>query len=121
TRRSRAFATCRRSPRRGSGRPSPTGHRRTSSSRASGSPARGTSRVKATTRDHSGRPVPATVVLRAVDEKLFAIGGAQAAEPLAELYSDVSSGIVSTYRSHREPRYRGEGGDTTGGGGEGLG
>ena len=44
-----------------------------------------------------------------------------AAEPLAELYSDVSSGIVSTYRSHREPRYRGEGGDTTGGGGEGLG
>ena len=35
-------------------------------------------RLQVTTRDASGDPVPATVILRAVDEKLFALGGAAA-------------------------------------------
>ncbi|MEP6638339.1 MAG: Ig-like domain-containing protein [Chloroflexota bacterium] len=76
-------------------------------------------KLTVTTRDPSGKPVPATVVLRGVDEKLFAIGAATAADPLGRLYSEVGSGIVMTYRSHREPIGRFEGGDTTGGGGEG--
>ncbi len=53
-----------------------------------------------TTKDRDGKPVPSTVVLRAVDEKLFAIGGAEAADVLEELYRNVGSGIVLTYRSH---------------------
>jgi hypothetical protein len=75
-------------------------------------------RVTVTTHDKSGKTVPATVVLRAVDEKLYAIGAAESAEPLAELYGDVGSGIVMTYGSHAEPSQLGEGGDTTGGGGD---
>jgi hypothetical protein len=72
-----------------------------------------------TTRDHTGQPVPATVVLRGVDEKLFTIGGARVSEPLRELYREVGSGIVAIYRSHHEPGPNdGEGGDTGGGGGD---
>ena len=71
-----------------------------------------------TTRDRTGGPIPATVVLRAVDEKLFAMGGAEAADPLGELYTTLGSGIVATYRSHHEPAERPGGGDTTGGGGD---
>ena len=56
-----------------------------------------------TTRDHTGRPVPATVVLRGVDEKLFTIAAAEAADPLGDLYADVGSGVLATYRSHHEP------------------
>ena len=75
-------------------------------------------KVTVTTRDRSGKPVPATVVLRGLDEKLFAMGMAEPADPLAELYSSVPSGILTTYRSHREPIPFPEGGDTTGGGGD---
>jgi hypothetical protein len=71
-----------------------------------------------TTRDHTGKPVPASVILRGVDEKLFTINGAEPADPLGDLYQEVPSGIVSTYRSHHEPTPGGEGGDATGGGGE---
>ncbi len=74
-----------------------------------------------TTRDPTGQPVPATVVLRGVDEKLFTIGAAEAADPLGELYQGVESGILATYRSHHEPTLLPDGGDTTGGGGEGAG
>lgn len=70
-----------------------------------------------TTRDRTGSPIPATVVLRAVDQKLFAMGGAGAADPLGALYGGLGSGIVVTYRSHHEPRERG-GQDTAGGGGD---
>ena len=73
-----------------------------------------------TTKDRDGRPVPATVVLRAVDEKLFAIGGAEVTDVLSELYEEVGSGIVLTYRSHGEPNNRPEGGDTGGGGDDGI-
>jgi hypothetical protein len=71
------------------------------------------------TRNASGAPVAATVILRAVDEKLFSIGAAQQDDPLRELYAPVQAGIVGTYASHRNPRTQGgEGGDTTGGGGD---
>ena len=74
------------------------------------------------TRDPSGKPIPATVVLRGVDEKLFRIGGAEAADPLAELYRDIDPGIVATYRSHHEPDATpGDGGDTGGGGDDSAG
>ena len=58
-------------------------------------------RLTVTTRDKSGHPVASTVVLRAVDEKLFTLGGAAAADPLGELYAGVESGIRVVYRSHR--------------------
>ena len=72
-----------------------------------------------TTKDKDGRPIPATVVLRAVDEKLYALGGAETADPLSELYQDPGSGITFTYASHFGPIGRPEGGDTTGGGDDG--
>jgi hypothetical protein len=74
--------------------------------------------VRVRVRDTAGRPVAATVVLRAIDEKLYSIGAAAQDDPLVELYAGVSSGIVSTYQTHRNPRSEGEGGDTTGGGGD---
>ncbi|HEX5822986.1 MAG TPA: alpha-2-macroglobulin family protein, partial [Candidatus Limnocylindrales bacterium] len=78
-----------------------------------------TATVNVRTRTSSGAPVAATVVLRAVDEKLFSIGAAQDDDPLNELYASVGSGLVGTYVSHRNPRAsNGEGGDTTGGGGD---
>jgi len=71
-----------------------------------------------TTRDPSGAPVAATVVIRAVDEKLFGLGGAEGADPLGEIYAGIDSGIRVTYRSHRSPRSSWDNGwgDTTGGG-----
>ncbi len=70
------------------------------------------------TRNATGDPIPATVVLRAVDEKLFEIGAASVDDPLRELYASVDAGIRATYLSHRGPGNRGEGGDTGGGGGD---
>ena len=71
------------------------------------------------TRDASGSPVAATVILRAVDEKLYAIGAAFEDDPLAELYAPLGSGIRGTYLSHQPPLGETSGGDTTGGGGDG--
>ena len=68
-----------------------------------------------------GAPVAATVVLQAVDEKLYAIGGAYVPRPLDDLYGRVDSGIVRLTATHQPPSTsgaEGEGGDTTGGGGE---
>jgi hypothetical protein len=62
--------------------------------------------------------VPATVVLQAVDEKLYAIGGAEVPTPLDDLYRRVDSGILRLTASHQVPTMsgqEGEGGDTTGG------
>ena len=77
-----------------------------------------TATVNVRTRTASGAPVGATVVLRAVDEKLFAMGAATEEDPLNELYAYVGSGILDSYASHWTPRRGGEGGDTTGGGGD---
>jgi alpha-2-macroglobulin len=72
------------------------------------------------TRDRSGKAIPAAVVVQAVDAKLYAMGAVADADPLRELYGELSSGIVLTFASHRsQPELSGEGGDTTGGGEEG--
>jgi hypothetical protein len=71
------------------------------------------------TRDRAGKPVAAAVVVQAVDAKLFAIGAAAETDPLRELYASISSGIRTNFVSHRAKRpIYGEGGDTTGGGGD---
>jgi hypothetical protein len=74
--------------------------------------------VDVTTRNAKGSPVAATVIMRAVDEKLFSIGGAIEVDALSQLYRSVGSGIFSTYQSHLAPLGMPEGGDTTGGGGD---
>lgn len=72
------------------------------------------------TLDRSGRPVAASVFVQAVDEKLFATGDAAVVDPLDTLYAGVGSGLIATVRSHQTPfdDLYGEGGDTTGGGGD---
>jgi hypothetical protein len=74
--------------------------------------------VNVRTRDADGHPIGATVILRAIDEKLYSIGAAAQDDPLAELYASVESGIVGIYRTHRTPQGQTEGGDTGGGGGD---
>ncbi len=67
----------------------------------------------------NGSPVAATVVVQAVDEKLYAIGGATVPQPLDDLYGRVDSGIIRLTATHQVPTMsgpEGEGGDTTGGG-----
>ena len=69
-----------------------------------------------TTRDAAGRPVAASVILQAVDEKLFAMGRASVPDPLDRLYAPVDSGIVRLTSTHQVPVNagpEGEGGDTT--------
>jgi hypothetical protein len=68
-----------------------------------------------------GQPVAASVVIQAVDEKLFAIGDAYVPDALGDLYGRVDSGIVRLTATHQLPSLgrEGEGGDTTGGGGDG--
>ena len=76
--------------------------------------------VTVTTRTATGSPTPASVFVRAVDEKLFAMGAANMDDPLGELYQATGSGLVATGWSHASP-FSGEGdgkGDTTGGGGD---
>ncbi len=80
-------------------------------------------RVTATieTRSRTGAPVAASVFVRAVDEKLFAMGAASADDPLPELYESTGSGQLATGWSHANPMDDGGDGkgDTTGGGGDG--
>lgn len=70
------------------------------------------------TTDTTGAPTSAAVVLRAVDEKLFAIGAAYDQDPMWELYQSVGSWLLWTHASHPLPFARTfQGGDTMGGGG----
>ena len=78
-----------------------------------------TARLSITTRGADGRPTSATVVLRAVDEKLFFLGAAADSDPLARLYEHVPSGVAATYATHRGPSDRSGGADTGGGGADG--
>ncbi|MCJ7712437.1 MAG: hypothetical protein MUQ32_16570, partial [Chloroflexi bacterium] len=74
------------------------------------------------TLDPGGKPVVASVFVQAVDEKLYAMGAADQEEPLDRLYQDVGDGVIAWAASHRTPgddSGKGEGGDTTGGGGDG--
>lgn len=69
--------------------------------------------------DTTGHPVAASVVLQAVDQKLYAMGGATVPRPLDDLYQRVDSGILRLTATHQVPSGsgpEGEGGDTTGGG-----
>ena len=102
---------------RGSG--APTGRCRSSSARRAARYAPGdAATVDVRTRDATGHGVAASVVLRAVDEKLFTMGAASADDPLNELYASVTSGVTGSYATHRAPILGPEGGDTTGGGGD---
>ncbi|HEV8546638.1 MAG TPA: Ig-like domain-containing protein [Candidatus Limnocylindrales bacterium] len=74
--------------------------------------------VNVLVRDAADKPVAASVLLRAVDEKLFSIGGAEQVDPLPELYLSLDAGIRSTYLSHRPPRPQQGCCDTGGGGGD---
>ena len=78
----------------------------------------GVATITVRTTDRSGRPTPATVTLRAVDEKLFTIGGAVEEDPLGQLYEWVTDGLFASYASHPVPWSAfGDGcGDVTGGG-----
>ncbi len=74
--------------------------------------------ITITTSDSAGRPVPASVVLRGVDEKLFRIGAVAEEDPLGQLYEPVSDGLYRSYTSHPLPQPNfGDGGGDTGGGG----
>jgi hypothetical protein len=72
------------------------------------------------TSDAKGTPVAAAIVIRAVDEKLYAIGDAVNEDPLWALYSEyVPSMLLWTHASHPVPFDRGDEcgcGDTMGGG-----
>ena len=61
-----------------------------------------TLRVRTTRTD--GTPVPASVVLRAIDEKLYAINAAWTVEVLESLYTWIDDGLGSSYGSHPVPR-----------------
>jgi hypothetical protein len=76
--------------------------------------------VTVSTRSATGQPTSASVFVRAVDEKLFAMGAANMDDPLGELYQSTGSGLVATGWSHASPiGDDGDGkGDTTGGGGD---
>jgi hypothetical protein len=79
-----------------------------------------TANVTIRTLGPNGKPVVASVFIQAVDEKLYAMGFADQADPLEYLYADVNEGIIAWAASHRTPGDDGgEGGDTTGGGGDG--
>ena len=71
--------------------------------------------VTVITRNAIGRPTPASVFVRAVDEKLFAMGAANMDDPLGELYGSTGSGLVATGWSHGSPiGDEGDGKDTGG-------
>jgi hypothetical protein len=80
-----------------------------------------TADVTVRTLDPGGQPVAASVFVRVVDEKLFAMGAASDDDPLSELYADVPDGVIGSARSHQTPTegWGGGRGDTTGGGGTG--
>ncbi len=70
--------------------------------------------------DQSGKGVKASVYLRAIDEKLFSLDMADVTDPIDAIYNDPGSGILGISWTHFDPRPTGggDGGDTTGGGGD---
>jgi hypothetical protein len=72
--------------------------------------------LRVRTRGADGRAMPATVILSAIDEKLYTIGAAAQDDPLPELYASLGAGIRAIYATHQTPRPRPGGGDTGGGG-----
>ncbi len=74
-------------------------------------------KVSVRTTDARGRPVAASVVLQAVDEKLYTLGAAEVARPLDDLYQGVDTGLRRVAATHQLPSLNGDGGGDTGGGG----
>src|SRR4029079_529462 len=76
--------------------------------------------ISVRTRRADGTPIQASVVIRVIDEKLYASDQAVSVDTLQALYAPVESGVIGIAWSHRTPVPRGEtgGGDTTGGGGD---
>ncbi|MEO5704994.1 MAG: Ig-like domain-containing protein [Candidatus Limnocylindrales bacterium] len=70
-----------------------------------------------TTTDPAGRPVSADVVVKGIDEKLYALGHVQDLDPLDALLATTQSGFLQAYRSHAIP-IRDYGGCGAEGGGE---
>ena len=78
-----------------------------------------TATVTIRTLDPAGRPVAASVFVRAIDQKLFAIGTATDDDPVWTLYQSLDDGVVGTAASHQTPYDElGGFGDATGGGGD---
>ena len=80
----------------------------------------GTATVAIRTTRRDGHPVPASVFIRVIDEKLYAMGIAADEDPLGELYGFVDSGVIGVGWTHEIPQVPsdGDGGDTTGGPGD---
>ena len=80
-----------------------------------------TASVTVQTLDPAGRPVAASVFVRAIDEKLYTMGVASVDDPVSQLYADLPDGFLGSARSHHVPvpDWGGGRGDTTGGGGNG--
>ncbi|MEO5966309.1 MAG: hypothetical protein ABIR11_12650, partial [Candidatus Limnocylindrales bacterium] len=75
--------------------------------------------VTVRTTDQAGKPVAASVFVRVIDEKLYAMGLATSDDPLDTLYELQGSGIIGFGWTHRDLKpMEGGGGDTTGGGGD---
>jgi alpha-2-macroglobulin len=73
--------------------------------------------ISVTTTDPSGHPVAVDVVVQAVDEKLYTQGIASDVDPVPDLMSSTSDGLLQSYTTHDVP-YLDEGGcGGTGGGG----
>ena len=70
--------------------------------------------VSVLTRTATGQPTSASVFVRAVDEKLFAMGAANMDDPLGELYASVDSGLIASGWSHGGPLGDEGGGKDTG-------
>jgi uncharacterized protein YfaS (alpha-2-macroglobulin family) len=78
-----------------------------------------TATVSILSRNPAGAPVSASLFLRAIDEKLYAIGAASDPAPFADLYRSLESGVVGWAWSHHTPAEDAGGwGDATGGGGD---
>lgn len=56
--------------------------------------------VDVSTRDAAGRAISADVVVRGVDEKLYAVGGGGDVDALSSLLSPVGSGFLQSFTSH---------------------
>jgi hypothetical protein len=78
--------------------------------------------VAVTTLGPDGQPVAADVVVQGVDEKLYAIGAAEDADVVRELYRRTDPGFLQSFVSHRIPTRRPDGGcGATGGGRDAFG
>lgn len=77
----------------------------------------GKATVTIRTTDGDGRPVAADVVVRGVDEKLFAMGGALDIDALDGLLSSTGDGLLQSFASHPLPLPNLYGCGDTGGGG----